>query len=553
VLVDGARDAEFLTYRHAGKGRQERDQFGQGSAVPFDPAVGLLEDEAGGERERLVGEKSLGQEAGEDHDALGVDGTTELGLALDVQDAAPSHADPRGNAYRMAKGHLADLADRQAVDLADPGALGVDEKRSASDRLLDAVAEPGLPANLPLHRRDDVSRLDGGGVTGEKIRLAQHVGHSPHVCRHLLGIAGHLRGMVDRFHDRFPRERLQAFAAADRRDQPRVEHRGLVGPLQFVFEIGGDLEQLREFRIVGREQVVEMPLPDQQHLNVERYGLRFQRDRGDEAERLRERLDRDLAGAERPLQLVVGERLHQQLGGIDHQIAAVCAMQRPALDQQEVGRKSTELRHVLDAANQIRVCRIVLVDHRSAGASAIVDQDVDAVAPQGGRLQQRAVDGELCARWERLRHSRRTHQLFRVLDDVGLHRIEMGGDIGQVGMAPAQFGDGMADRVADRLLLEFAYLAAASAAPRSSAGCAPAPPAGSGESPPGRSPRPGARARRRSPSGCGSGRPPSLPLRPAPRREPAPGDPSGPLPGPEGARGTHRSRKRRGCWREARR
>ena len=80
-----------------------------------------------------------------------------------------------------------------------------------------------------------------------------------------------------------------------------------------------------------------------------------------------------------------GERRKQQPARIQQQIAAVGAVQRARLDQQEVGDQRAHLGDVLDASDQIAEGRVLLLDDRRSGARravAVRDHHVDHVAPE---------------------------------------------------------------------------------------------------------------------------------------------------------------------------
>ena len=58
---------------------------------------------------------------------------------------------------------------------------------------------------------------------------------------------------------------------------------------------------------------------------------------------------------------------------------AVSVMQRTGLDEGEVGHQSAHLGYVLDAADKVRVARLIEKDHRRALGVAVVDDDVDLI------------------------------------------------------------------------------------------------------------------------------------------------------------------------------
>ena len=89
------------------------------------------------------------------------------------------------------------------------------------------------------------------------------------------------------------------------------------------------------------------------------------------------RIDRRL---ERLLERVPDQRVAEHVEGVEDQVAAVRPVQRPRLDEAEVGDQRAEVHAVLDAPDQVAVGRIRLEDHRRAGEPVAVDQHVDLVA-----------------------------------------------------------------------------------------------------------------------------------------------------------------------------
>ena len=88
----------------------------------------------------------------------------------------------------------------------------------------------------------------------------------------------------------------------------------------------------------------------------------------------------DVAGVERPLQRGPAVIAGQQLLRVEHEVAAVGAVQRAGHQEIEIGDQRAEPRQVLDPADQRLVRRVVLVDDRRAVLLAVVDDDVDLVA-----------------------------------------------------------------------------------------------------------------------------------------------------------------------------
>ena len=89
--------------------------------------------------------------------------------------------------------------------------------------------------------------------------------------------------------------------AGDRADQAGVKQGRLRGALNPIVEIGGDLEQIREFIVVGAERVIEIGRANQHDLDIERDRFGSKRDRACHAQQLLQAFDANLAGVQRAL------------------------------------------------------------------------------------------------------------------------------------------------------------------------------------------------------------------------------------------------------------
>ena len=175
-----------------------------------------------------------------------------------------------------------------------------------------------------------------------------------------------------------------ALAAADGADQPGIEQCRCGIALDPVLEIGGDLEQVGEFLVMGAEQVVERRRPDQHDLDVERDRLRRERHRARHAQQLLQGFDADLAGVQRPFQRRPAEIAGQQLLRVKDQIAAIGPVQSARHQQIEIGNQCAKPREMLDPADQGLMRRVVLIDDGRPLLRAIVDDDVDLIAAEAG-------------------------------------------------------------------------------------------------------------------------------------------------------------------------
>ena len=235
---------------------------------------------------------------------------------------------------------------------------------------LRAVAQPVGALDRFVDRAADVGRRRhlAARLARPVVGLAHDVGDAADLDRQLLPVAGQPRALLEDARDRRGIERLQAVRRRDRGHDPRIVAIVRLRAADRVVEIRLHLEQPGEVGIVLAEHVVQLPVADQHHLDVERDRLGIERLRRDQAGRLRRLLDPDLAGLDRPLQRLVGERRHQQLARIEQQIAAVGPVQRARLDQQEIGQQRAHLRDVLDPADQVGIVRVQLLHHRRVRA-----------------------------------------------------------------------------------------------------------------------------------------------------------------------------------------
>ena len=264
------------------------------------------------------------------------------------------------------------------------------------------------------------------GLGGPVVRLAHDVGDAAELDRELLAVVGEPGALVDDARHGGRVERLEAVLLDHRRDQPRVGIVVLRRALDGVVEVRLHLEEPREVGIVGGQQIVELAIAEQHHLEVERDRLGIERLRRDQARHLGRLLDADLARLDGALQSLPGERRQEEPARIDQEIAAVGPVQRARLDQEEIRHQRAHLREVLDAADQVAVGRVVLLDDGGARRSIlpVCGHDVDLIAAEAGVL--RAVDRPpddgvlLLAGGEKQRH---------VAHHVVPGRFEIGGGI----------------------------------------------------------------------------------------------------------------------------
>ena len=259
-----------------------------------------------------------------------------------------------------------------------------------------------------------------------------------HLRAEARGVAGTSRAVVDQ-----PRQRgglgghqLARLQVAGQRAGQRRLVRRRAGHV--VTQVGQHGEQLVELG-VGRAQQLAHPAFAVEHdLDAQRDGLWLQLHRRDDAEHLRQGLDADLAAQQRALQRRPREGLLQQLDRVDHQEAAVRAVQRAALDEPEVRQQGPEACDVVDAPYQVLVGRQVGLDDVRNAAGRGIQHEVDLVA---GQLAGSALALAL-ARLGLLAGA----EVVGVLDDVGAHRVEVAAHRGLRDVAHL----GLVDRVVHR-------------------------------------------------------------------------------------------------------
>ena len=103
LLVDRAGDGDVLAQGQAGKRRKQRVDFAGAGAIAVHAGVGLLEANAGGQRQRLILRELRTQIAGDDLHALVVQAAAEIRFALDVDEPGLAQRRRGGDAHRLAE------------------------------------------------------------------------------------------------------------------------------------------------------------------------------------------------------------------------------------------------------------------------------------------------------------------------------------------------------------------------------------------------------------------------------------------------------------------
>ena len=125
--------------------------------------------------------------------------------------------------------------------------------------------------------------------------------------------------------------------------------------------------------------------------------------------------------------------MHQHLFDIQHQVAAVGAVQCTGPDQREVSAQGAQVGDVLDPSEQVLVGRVVLIDHRDGTSGTVVDQQVHAVADESWIIRGRPVAAVVGQEQRAMFHH------------VGAHCLEVRQHLGQVLVAIFEFDGELAD------------------------------------------------------------------------------------------------------------
>ena len=275
-------------------------------------------------------------------------------------------------------------------------------------------------------------------------RLAQAVVERLGARAQALGIGGEARRVLDQPRQRRRSQGRQAGAPRQGGEQARIGGGVVRRALDLALHVGVDAEERGELGVVLAEQVVGEAIADQHHLELERHRLGLELHRAGHADQLGERLDAQARGLERALEALPGEGLGQQLERVEHQEAAVGAVQRAGADQGEVAHQGAHVHQVIDAPDQVLQRGVVLVHHRSGAVGGVGDEQIDQVAlhaDAAGVGQRLAVLVGVRGRAQRLAAG----------DDVDEHRVQMRAHLGQVGVADLELVDHVGDGGADGL------------------------------------------------------------------------------------------------------
>ena len=149
----------------------------------------------------------------------------------------------------------------------------------------------------------------GPGLSRPVVCLAQNVAEHPVVGGQFALVCCQPAGMFNQPGHGASLQRSHFQAPGHGGDHARVEFIAFFIAVQVVLEIRFYFEQVQKVGIIVGQQVIEHPVPEQNHLDRHRNGLRLQADGTHQSIEPLQGLDADFAGGQDPLEAFPGHRL----------------------------------------------------------------------------------------------------------------------------------------------------------------------------------------------------------------------------------------------------
>ena len=384
VGIERTRDGQALRQRHARQRGQQGIQLGAGRRIALDPAVLLLEDQAGFQRQRGLVCKQRHQITLQDEHALVMHRTGQIHLAVDAQQALLARAGPRGHPHRKTEAVVPQHHHAQAVDAglhaAAQGQHALALHQGVEQALLGLVVALGARLAGSQH----VPALHQVGLPCTGLRGALH--HQRFRRRKHRALAELILGqpvaVLDQQRNRLRREMRQAPARTGAGHKNRGVVPGLwpgheaVGKVHLAAKAPGQLgvQRLHRFALLGRGQQHQLDL------GLHRLGREGHRGhRRIEHPRL---VDLQTPAAHKAAQALPDRCIGQHIAQVQHQKAPVRAQQAARADAGEVGHQHLAIGFVFDATKQLAVGGVVLLQHRGALQPVVVHRHIHAQAGQ---------------------------------------------------------------------------------------------------------------------------------------------------------------------------
>src|SRR5689334_22947136 len=277
MLVDGARYGDILPDRQPGKSGKQGVNFRGTGAIAVDSAIGLLEADAGGQREGLILGKLGAQVARDDLHALVVEAPAEVGFTFDVDQAGLAQGRGGGDPHGFAEGVAADFEDAQAVYLAHARTFGVNEQCAFFDHFPNFGFRKvmALDARLTRPANVGIAYQRGAFLASHVGRFAGQIGKFRETRGHLVAASGLAHSIFHHGGHRGSVKRANAFLFGELPQASAVLAHDGVAHHHFLVKLNAHFENLAEIFFELIQQLVHVAVANENNLyiNVDGFGL----------------------------------------------------------------------------------------------------------------------------------------------------------------------------------------------------------------------------------------------------------------------------------------
>src|SRR5690606_5953790 len=251
-LVHGTGDREALLDGPATNGRDQSAELRHGGTITIHLTVGLLERQRRGNLEGRHLAKGGGQERRQDHHPLGVNGTRQGHIPLNIDNLTIPIAIGGGYPVGHPELMIPRTQHRQGVDLPDLLAPGVDQGGAVTNPLVNLIPNAAgavfRTAQRLLHMLCPNQR--GTRLLGPVVRLPQQVGDIRRVQGQLVLALRLPRPIFADAHHRLAITVTQAFILHQAGNKAGILLLAFGGARHLPFTVGHHFEQLHTLRVV---------------------------------------------------------------------------------------------------------------------------------------------------------------------------------------------------------------------------------------------------------------------------------------------------------------
>src|SRR5450631_889647 len=313
--------------------------------------------------------------------ALVVEPPAQIRFPLNINHADFPQRRRRRNSHRLPKRIPANLQHAQPIHLPHPRACKIDQQRS----LFDHLANPRLDQVVPLHLR----RQRRAHVRRPHYRLARPGRGVSRLSRQIRDIHKSRRNLVPPprlphsiFQNRRERpaiEGRQIFFLAQRPQSPSIFRDYAVAHLHLFVKLDAHLKNFPKVFFVVVQHLVQLAVPDQNHLHIQVHRFRLQSAPAKRVKHL-QRLNLQPVVIQSPLQSPPNPSLRKRLQRIHNQKSAVGPQQRPRPQIHKItGPPAPRVVSALNGPKQIRIGRRGLKNHRRAILIAMRQNYIHAI------------------------------------------------------------------------------------------------------------------------------------------------------------------------------